>query len=158
VPIAPTGDGGTAPPPEVHARVEPPASGRRYVYVAVPAEGSVVRIDSVDLQVESIPVGEDPTALRTVPGQAVAVVLGRASSRATILRARDDGGDDLVTLPTAPGVNSLQVSPDGRFALAWFDLAASGGALAPDQTLQEVTLLALGAGAERATDYSVGFR
>jgi len=145
-------------PPEVEQDREPPASGKYYVYVAVPAQDMVVKIHSATLQVRSIKVGKDPGALRTIPGQDVAVVLGRLNATATILRSKADGGDDVVTLDTAEDLNSLALSPSGKHAVAYFDVAKSQGQLSPKQTFQEVSVLGLEAGKEYAVKLSVGFR
>jgi len=152
------GDGGTPPPPpEVIVHVDPPATGKRYVYVAVPDQDTVIKIDSLGLKVQTIAVGDNPTPLRTVPGQDVALVLNQGSNDATLLRTKDDGTDDAITLASAPGLNQLTMSPDGRYALGWFDLAQSGGNLSPRQTFQDVTLFALESGKEQSVDLSVGF-
>ncbi|MSP59471.1 MAG: hypothetical protein EXR72_03855 [Myxococcales bacterium] len=162
VPVAPASDGGTTPPAEVAERPEPPASGNRYVYVALPTQDTVVKIDSQPgngIPARTIAVGHGPAPLRTVPGQDIALVLNRGSNAASLIRARLDGGDDLVTLPTAPGHNQLAMSPDGRHAIAFFDFLASGGKLAPKQTFQEITVFALTPpGKEQAVRLSVGFR
>ena len=152
-------DAGPPPtPPEVEARVETPAIGKRHVYVAVAAQDTVVKVDSQSLKLSTITVGKDPGALRTAPGQDVAIVLNRQSATAMVLRSKDDGGDTVITLPTVDGLNQLVMSPDGRHAVAFFDLTVAGGNLIPKQTFQEVTLLALEAGKEQAVNLSVGFR
>lgn len=155
-----TGDGGFddgSAPPEAIVHADPPATGKRYVYVAIPDQDTVIKIDSMGLQVRTIAVGDDPSPLRTVPGQDIALVLNRGSSTVTLLRSKADGSDDQVTLPAAPGLNQLSMSPDGRYALGWFDLSRSNGQLAPRQTFQDVTLFALETGKERAINLSVGF-
>ena len=150
--------GGGPAPPETIVHVDPPATGKRYVYVAVPDQDTVVKIDSVGLQVRTISVGKNPAPLRTLPGEDVALVLNRGAASATLLRTRADGGDDLLTFQTAAGLNQLTMSPDGRYGIAWFDLTLSGGTLSPRQTFQDVTLFALAAGKEQAVNLSVGFR
>ncbi len=149
---------GQAAPPEVENRTEPPATGNKFVYVAVSDQDMVARIDSVTLQVRAIKVGADPGALRTLPGQDVALVLNRLSGTASLLRAREDGGDDQVTLKTLSGANQLAVAPDGKHAVAYTDLTLSGGKIPAGQSLQEVTLLRLAPGKEQAIDLPVGFR
>jgi DNA-binding beta-propeller fold protein YncE len=156
-----SGDGGVGDaglPPEVEQDKEPPASGKVYVYVAVPEQDMVAKIHSITLQVRAIKVGKDPGALRTLPGQDVAVVLGRLSSTATILRSKTDGGDDVTTLKTAAGLNQLVVAPSGAYAVAYFDVNKSKGKIDPKQSFQEITVLRLAIGKEQAVDLSVGFR
>lgn len=148
-------------PPEQKLSTEAPASGKRFVYVAIASQDTVVKIDSLPggRAVRTIAVGHLPGQLHTMPGQDVALVLNRGSDSATLLRSHDDGSDDVSTFPTAPGLNALTVSPDGRYGIAFFDLDASGGVLAPKQTFQEVTLFAVAAaGKEQAINLSVGFK
>ena len=151
------GDGGAPPPPEVEVKRESPASGKRYVYVAIAAQDTVVKIDSQTLGVRTVKVGENPGALRTAPGEDLAVVLNRAAGSASILRSRADGTDEVLTLRTAAGLNQLAMAPDGRHAVAFFDVSLTQGQFGSQVTFQEVTLLRLVAGQEQAVDLSVGF-
>jgi len=150
------GDSGL--PPEVEQQRDPPASGKVYVYVAVPSQDMVAKIHSQTLQVRSIKVGKDPGVLRTIPGQDVAVVLSRQSNTISILRSRADGDDDILTLNVAPGLNQLALAPGGKWAIAYFDVTRSGGTISAKQTFQEVTVAHLEAGKESAVDLTVGFR
>jgi DNA-binding beta-propeller fold protein YncE len=149
-------DGGL--PEEVENQHDPPAAGKRYVYVAVPGQQMVAKIDSLTLQVRSVKVGKDPGALRTAKGQDLAVVLNRKSASASVLRSRADGGDDLETLKTVSGLNAQAISPDGKYAVAYFDVTRSGGELGTRPPLQDVTLLKLEAGKEAAVDLTVGYK
>ena len=144
-------------PPEVENEQDPPAAGKRYVYVAVAKQNMVVKIDSESLQVRSIKVGHNPGALRTVKGQDVAVVLNRGSATASVLRSKSDGSDEIKTLKTAPDLNNLAVAPDGKYAVAFFDVARSKGVMASKQTLQDVTLIRLEAGKESSVNLTAGF-
>lgn len=152
------GGSGDALPPEVEQKKEPPASGKVYVYVAVPSQDMVAKIHSQTLQVRAIKVGKDPGALRTLKGQDVALVLGRLSSTLTVLRSKSDGTDEIVTLKTADGLNQLSVSPDSKHAVAFFDVASSKGQLGAKQNFQEITVVKLEAGKDTAVNLSVGFR
>ncbi len=163
VPLKASSDAGVFPseaglPPEVENKSEPPATGKQYLYVAIPQQDTVAKIDSLTLKVRAIKVGSSPGALRTVPGQDVAVVLNRLSGSASILRSRSDGGDEILTLKTAPGLNRLAIAPDGKHAVAYFDVLAAGPSPAAKQSYQEVTLLRLTPGQELAVNLTVGFR
>ncbi len=153
---APTTDGGV--PPEVENKAEPPASGKTFVYIAVPEQDRVAKIDSQTLAVKALKVGKSPGALRTIPGEDVAVVLNRNSATAMILRSDDQGEDQIITLPTAPSLNALTLAPDGKYGVAYFDITLTNGSLPPNPSLQEVTLLHLSSGQELAIDLPVGFR
>jgi DNA-binding beta-propeller fold protein YncE len=156
-----TADGGVGEgllPPEVESKTEPPVGGKRFVYVAVPEQDMVAKIDSESLAVRAVTVGKDPGALRTIAGEDVAVLLNRGSATASILRSTPDGGDAILTLKTSSGLNQLAVSPDGKHAVAYFDVILARGAIPPKQSLQEVTLIHLEAGQEQSVVLPVGFR
>jgi DNA-binding beta-propeller fold protein YncE len=151
-------DGGTSSlPPEIELHTEPPAIGKRLIYAALTEQDTLVVIDSRDLAVRTVAVGEAPTALRTLPGQDAAVVLNRGSATVSLVRSSDNRTDQVVALPIVRGLNALAMAPDGRHALAYFDLSRAGSAQV-GQPLQEVTLLALAEGQERAVNLAVGFR
>jgi len=155
---SPFGEGSDAGlPDEVELQQEPPASGKYYVYIAIPDQDRVAKIDSRTLEVEAIQVGRYPVALRTIPGKDVAVVLEQLSSTATVIRSTKDG-DRLITLDTALQLNQLALSPGGKYAVAYFDLARVEGRLDPKQNYQEITVLRLSPGEERSVDLSVGFK
>lgn len=147
------------PPPEVELTSEPPAVGRRFVYVALPDEARVARIEASTLTVQLRALPGLPTALRTVPGQDIAVVLSGGAARATVLRAREDGTDNQVELPVVPSANALFIGPGGESAIALFDPARQAAAsLSTHASLHEITLLRLAGGKERAITLAVGFR
>lgn len=155
---AQTGSAGDAgAPPEVETKASPPAAGKRYLYVAVPEQQMVARIDSKTLGVASIRVGLKPTALRTVDGEDIAVVINTGSSTASVIRTDSAGKDTVVTLVLPKGLNQLAMAPDGDFAVAYFDVSRAGGKL-PATSLQEAAVIALVAGKEKATRVAVGFR
>lgn len=151
-------DGGLPPEVESKNKSEPPATGKRFVYVAVPTQDMVAKIDSETLQVHAVKVGTNPGVLQTVKGQDIAVVLNRGSATASLLRSKSDGSDEIITLKTVAGLNQLALAPGGTHGIAYFDLTLTTGNLPPKQTLQEITLLRLEAGKETAINLPVGFR
>jgi DNA-binding beta-propeller fold protein YncE len=159
----PPGQGGEAPPEVEDDRLGAPVSSLRYVYVAMPELDAVARIDGTTLEVSSVAVGERPRTVAAVPGSDDAVVLDAVSGTAVLLRSQGSGVAQH-SLPTLPQLNSVAVAPDGRHAVAWFDLAravaeaGSLGAVTEVGSFQEVTLLGLVAGQERAVNLTVGFR
>ena len=142
-------------PPETEHEYSPPASGLRYVYVALTDQDTVARIDSETLDIDTIGVGDRPDVLATAPGQDVAVVLNTGSSSVTLMRTENDV-DTVVTLPTPPHFNRLAVSPGGQYAVAWFELTD------PNATgigsFQDVSIIRLSPGAEEVINVSVGFK
>lgn len=154
----PEGDGGV-PPPETEYEFGPPISSQRYVYVAMTAQDELARIDGVTLAVKSTKVGEAPRVVGTIPGSDGAVVLDSHNGTATIVRPQGET-DSIKVLATLQRLNRLDIDPTGRYAVIWFDLAkaiAEGG-IGGIGSFQDVTVVALTAGAEKAVNLTVGFR
>ena len=159
-PPAPTGDAGVPPPPpEIEYDFGAPISSQRYVYVAMTAQDELARIDGTTLAVKSTKVGEAPRVVATIPGSDGAVVLDSFNGTATVVRP-DGENDNVRVLGTLQRLNRLDIDPTGRYAVIWFDLAK---ALAEGTTInggsfQDVTVLALAQGNEKAVNLTVGFR
>lgn len=162
-PPAKVGDAGLPTPPEIERELGAPTSSLRYVYVAMPELDSLAKIDGETLAVTSVPVGDRPGLVVAVPGTDEALALDRGSATATIVRPTVDR-DERVTLATLPRLNAVAVDSGGRYAVAWFDLtkavseAGGVGDLGEVGSFQDVTVLALRRGQERAVNLSVGFR
>jgi hypothetical protein len=151
-PIAP-------PPPEMEERrsFETPRAGARYVYVANPKRDTVAVIDSTNLTIRPIQVGDTPTYLQTVPGKDVALVINVGSRDVSILRT-DAGGTRTSTVPVVPGVNALSVAPDGKHVVAWYQSPAKPGLTGgPPGSFQDVSLITLG-DTDQSIGLTVGFR
>ncbi len=156
----PTGsDAGTPPPPEVEYELGEPVSSSRYVYVAMTDQGELVRIDGQTLAVTSTKVGQAPREVKTIPGSDGAVVLDSANGTLTIVRPQGED-DELDILATLTNLNRVDVDPSGRYAVVWFDLSkhVAEGGLTGVGSFQDVTVVALAPGLERAVDLTVGFR
>ena len=151
------GDAGV--PPEVEYTFGKPVSSRRFFYVAMTSQNELARIDGRTLAVSSTPVGASPRTVAAIPGGDAAVVLDSSNGTATIVRPTGTG-DDIKVLPTLPHLNRLDVDPTGRFAVVWFDLiqAQQDGGITGIGSFQDVTVIALAAGSEKAVDLTVGFR
>jgi hypothetical protein len=159
----PGGDGGTPPPPEVEHELSPPVSSLRYVWVAMTDQDKLAKIDGQTLEVDAVPVGEHPTVLAAMPGTDTAVVLDQTNGTATVVRPAS-GSNSTEVYATLPDLNRLAVSPDGRYAVAFFDLAKAiqdAGSIDAVQhigSFQDVTVISLEPGFQRAVDLTVGFR
>lgn len=148
-------DAGTFVPPEMEYEYGAPASGARYVYVALSDQDSVARIDSETLDILTVDVGDRPETLVTAPGQDVALVLNEGSSTVSILRT-EAGVNETVTLPTPPHFNRLAMGPLGLHAVAYFELEAA--TTQGIGSFQDVTIIDLTPGSESVVNVSVGFR
>jgi DNA-binding beta-propeller fold protein YncE len=163
VPPPPTGDAGVPPPPEVEYKLTEPVNSRRFVWVAMTDQDRLAKIDGANLEVVSLEVGDRPKILATLPGTDTAVVLDSKNGAATVVRAAT-GTIAKELYPTLPNLNRLAVAPGGRYAVAFFDLqkaiadAGSLEAVGEIGSFQDVTVLAVGPGEQRAVDLTVGFR
>jgi len=156
----PMGDAGVPPPPEVELEYGTPVSSQRYVYVALTAQDELARIDGRTLEVVSRPIGDAPRVVGAIPGSDGAVVLDATNGTASIVRPADGGADTVRVLPTLPHLNRLDLDPSGRFAVIWFDLTQvlEDGGIGGIGSFQDVTVVRLAPGGERAVNLTVGFR
>jgi hypothetical protein len=150
------GDAGadaSAPEQEAEEKDVPPAASRRFLYIAVPSAGLVARIDSLTLAVNPIVVGGEPTVVLTSAETDAAVVLNRGRAALSLIESTAEG-DQITEVPILQGCNQLRLSPDGRWAAAWFRnrVAEPGDLLG---SLQEFSLIDV-RGA-RAWTITVGF-
>ncbi|HSD87210.1 MAG TPA: hypothetical protein VLB44_06830 [Kofleriaceae bacterium] len=154
-----SGDAGVPPPPEIEYDFGAPISSQRYVYVAMTAQDELARIDGATLAVKSTKVGESPRVVATIPGSDGAVVLDSINGTATIVRPIGDT-DSTRILGTLQKLNRLDIDPSGRYAVIWFDLAKaiSEGSITGIGSFQDVTVVSLASGNEKAVNLTVGFR
>jgi YVTN family beta-propeller protein len=149
------------PPPEVEQLqdFEVPRGGARFVYVSNRRRDSVSVIDSTGLGIRTVPVGDSPGYLTTVPGQDIALVVNAGTRDASILRTDGAGASTVSRVPIVAAANRISVARAGDHAVAWYDSAAAGpGGPAAGGGFQEVTLITLAPGADKAVDMTVGFR
>ncbi|HVK86453.1 MAG TPA: hypothetical protein VM513_20180 [Kofleriaceae bacterium] len=151
--------GGTEPPPEIEYDLGDPISSDRYIYVAMTEQDELCRIDGQTLAVTSTSVGKSPRVVQTIPGSDGAIVLDSINGTATVVRPSGEH-DTTRVLATLPNLNRLDLDPSGRYAVVWFDLAKHlqelglGGV----GSFQDVTVISLQEGVERAVNLTVGFR
>jgi len=135
---------------------ELPQAGARYVYVANPRRDTVAVIDSQTLAIQTVEAGDGPTHVATIPGRDVALVVNVNAQSLSVLRTAD-GMTRTTQLPIVRGANAIEVSPDGAHAVVWLDTSRPNQGV-PAGSFQDVTLLTLTEGMERAVQLSVGFR
>jgi DNA-binding beta-propeller fold protein YncE len=157
MPPSPGSDAGV--PAETELEVGAPIGAQRYVYVAMTAQNKLARIDGETLAVASTAVGAAPREVATIPGSDGVVVLDSANGTAAVIRPVVTGGDGTRVLATLPALNRIDIAPTGQFAVIWFDLAKAlrdntGNA----GSFQDVAVVALARGQEKAVALTVGFR
>jgi hypothetical protein len=156
--IASGGSTGTqAPPPEVEEKrdFEAPQAGERFVFVANTARDTVAAIDSTNLTIRTIEVGDAPTRLATVPSKDVALVINVGTRDLSVVRASVTDSR-VTTLPVVPGVNRISIAPGGAHAIVWYDAENDNG-FTGIGSFQDVTLVRLGA-TDQAFPLTVGFK
>jgi hypothetical protein len=153
------GDASTPPPPEVEYEFGAPISSDRYIYVAMTAQDELARIDGHSLAVTSTGVGKSPRVVSAIPHSDGAVVLDSINGTATVVRP-NGASDTIKVLGTLRNLNRLDIDPSGRYAVVWFDLTKQlqEGGIGGVGSFQDVTVIALQPGVERAVDLTVGFR
>ena len=153
--------GADALPPEqeLESTYESPVATGRYVWVTNPVSGRVAYVDATTLEVRTVPAGNGPRYMAAIPGTGTdaAVVLNTLSNDATILRANTSGAMSTKTLKISAGANAWALSHDGTWAIAWTN-ARTMQSPDPVQGFQDVTVLRLTPGEEKATRLSVGYR
>ena len=128
-----------------------PAAGVEYVFVARPAADSVVRIHGETLALDAIEVGGEPSVVRIIPDTDRAVVLNRGSDELTII----DENAERRFVALGGHFNAMDLTPDGRHALCWFDLAqARSGELVG--SFQDLLVVDIDTGTRHAV--TIGFR
>jgi len=163
-------DGGAPVPPEVEHEMSAPVSSLRYVWVAMTQQDKLAKIDGTNLAVSAIPVGHHPEVVAALPGTDIALVLDevddpklQTTGTATVVRPAVQN-DATELYGVLPNFNRVATAPNGKYAVAFFDLAkaiADAGSLQAVRhvgSYQDVSVLALEPGSQREVDLTVGFK
>lgn len=136
-------DGGDGEPEEEESfEALKPASTPAYVFVANALRGTVTRISTADLSVVTTEVGVEPLTVQTTPDLSLAVTLNAGTNDLSLI---DADTLQVVNVAIRDNLNTLAISPDGRWALAYHDVdvestgTESGGA----QSFTEVSVVNL---------------
>jgi len=110
-------------PPEDEVRLmSRPVIGDRFVFVLNRLAETVVAIESSTLNIQTVTVGREPRFVTTLPNRDVALILNTGSDELAML---DMEQDRLLIWPLAErsfaGYNDIVVSPNGRFAILFFN-------------------------------------
>ena len=126
-----------------------------YVFIANPGRNTVTRVNVYTLEVDTTPVGNNPTAVETTPDYTAAVVFNEDDDTVSII---DADTLDTVTVDVRANLNTLEMAPDGDWVGLYHDMDAeddeedeSGGV----QAYNEFSLVNVETGTHFA--YAVGF-
>lgn len=95
-----------------------PAATDAWVFVANPERDTVTRIKVPELTLETRPVGVTPSVVLTTPDYRRAVTLNEGSDSVSIIEA---ASFEIREVAIRDNFNSLSLSPDGKWAVAWYD-------------------------------------
>jgi len=113
--------GGMPAEQKLDLNVEVPKASENYVYAANPDRNSVAVINPTHLTIQTVAVDAAPRGLQTLPNQDAAIVVNTGSSTVSVLTTGADGKTANATLPVMRGANVAAVSPDGKYALIYYD-------------------------------------
>lgn len=153
--------GGAEPEEDLEESFRAPVATGRHIWSANPESGRVAIIDASTLQIRVADAGFAPTHLTGLPsrkeGEEQAIVINTLSHDATLLRVDGSGVIEAVTVPVHADANAWDVSPTGRFAIAWTDARKIDR---PDSTegFQDITVLDLAESPPSSTRLAVGYR
>jgi hypothetical protein len=149
------------PEKELEQSFRAPIATGKLLWSANPESGRVALIDAQTLTVRMADAGFGPTYLAAVPskgGTDSAIVINVGSHDATWFKASPTRISSL-TIATHAGANAWSVSADGKYAIAWTDVAhLEGGAPEALNGYSELTVINLSASPPSSTRLSVGFR
>jgi DNA-binding beta-propeller fold protein YncE len=147
-----------APPEEEETfLLAPPAASLNYVYVANTSLNTIARIDSLSLEIVTIDVCLSPTRVAALADRDRAVVLCAADHQ--LARIDSEPAEDVVAYASvAEHANRVTLSPDGDFALVWYDERLAEPQETPGNP-HDLTLVALAQTGDAPVSYrlSVGF-
>jgi hypothetical protein len=141
------GSGGAPLPPEteLESSYEVPVATGHYIWVANPLSGRVAYVDATSLEVHTAAAGNAPTYMAQIPSATddAVMVLNALSNDATVMRVGSGGVVEPEQAPSIPsGANSIAVSQDGSWAIAWTDARRVTNASA-NQGFQDLTFISL---------------
>jgi len=136
--------------------VEVPKASENYVYAANPDRNSVAVINPTNLIIQTVAVDAAPRGLQTLPNQDAAIVVNTGSSTVSVLTTSTDGKTANATLPVMRGANVAAVSPDGKYALIYYDSTRPTSGPLTDSP-QSMSALDLSAGAPAVYQITVGY-
>jgi hypothetical protein len=95
-----------------------PAASAGHLFALSTGAGSVAIIDPATLDIEAVPLPDEPVAIAVIPGQEAAVILSRRGESLSYL-ALGPGGWTLAVQRTHRRYGALTLSPDGATAVLW---------------------------------------
>jgi len=115
-------------PEEQHANFGPvPVQGDDYVFVALPGLPAIARIHAETASVDEVPLRGEATAVTTLPGRDVAVVL-TSRGTAAVVESEQAGDARVAEVDIQPGLTHLRAAEAAPWVVAWADHDHAGAA------------------------------
>jgi hypothetical protein len=145
-------------PTEIEKEVDfgAPEGSPNFVYVPMKGEDTVVKVSGSTLAVTLVEVGDRPTVVRAVPGKDAVVVISSGTDELAVVTSTE-ASDDVRLVPIVPHCNAVDVSPDGAWAIVWYDHDRAGKS-DPVGSFQAVSLVPIDAAGGSSRTLSTGFR
>jgi hypothetical protein len=145
----------TVPETKVNVDFEAPQSSVNYVYATNPDRDSVAVIDAATLAIQVVQTGDQPRFLRTIPGKDAALLVDVGAGDLAYVETAS-GKSSVTYYSNLPSANVIRVAPDGKHAVAYFDvnLMTTG----KFETLQDVSVMSFKDAGPVATRMTVGFK
>src|SRR5512145_348898 len=138
---------------EVAVELDAPQSSVNYVYATNPDRDSVAVISASSLAIHVVDTGDQPRFLQTIPGRDAALVVDVGASDIAYIQTVD-GKSTVQYFRDLPSANVVRVAPDGKHAVAYFDVSrVHQGRF---ETLQDVSVLTFDEAGARAVRMTVG--
>jgi hypothetical protein len=148
--------GGTPPnETEVNVDLEAPQASVSYVYATNPDFDTVAVIDAKTLEIQIVETGDEPRFLKTIPFKDAALLVDVAAKDIAYLETKD-GKSTIKYFTKLPAANAIAVAPDGKHAVAYFDVTRRNQGTI--ETLQDVTVLSINDAEPVATRMTIGFQ
>jgi hypothetical protein len=142
---------------EVEATVafETPQSSVNYVYATNPDRDSVAVINASTLDIHVVQTGDQPRYLKTIPGRDAALLVDVGAGDLAYIETHE-GRSSVQYFRDLPLANVIEVAPDGKHAVAYFDVTRMQQGRF--DTLQDVSVISLDGASPHATRITVGFK
>lgn len=140
---------------EVTIELEAPQSSVNYVYATNPDRDSVAVISASSLAIHVVDTGDQPRFLQTIPGRDAALLVDVGANDLAYIET-SEGKSSVSYFRDLPSANAIRVAPDGKHAIAYFDVnKIQQGRF---ETLQDVSVITFDPSGPRALRMTVGFK
>ncbi|MBI2060842.1 MAG: hypothetical protein HYT87_13830 [Nitrospirae bacterium] len=127
-------------PPAPEFKIASARGSSLFVFVISPESDNIIRIEADSLGVSTIHVEGKPEEIEVTPDNKTAVVLSPSANTVSLI---DVESAAVTPIKVRPGLNRMVLSPGGRFAIAFFDFAKTGGKIAVSgiKTFNEISIV-----------------